>query len=169
MATAVRSAETTGNRTPRPGAAVLAPSGVVGRILLAAGIVYLVASLFDLGILWLAQRQDTIQWEFVALSRTAESYPRLILAIAFLSGGLWVQGTVSRLPYRILGALILILGIGALTILGLVGLNYATLSSAVGPDAESIFRSATLKTVGLSVIYVLVLFPVGILSFKRVQ
>ncbi len=137
-----------------------------GRFVAWAGVVYAVAIVVDVAILWFGQNQDSVQFEFVALSRTAEAFPRFILATALIYAGLGILKSASLAVYRLLSAWVLALGVAALAVVGLTVLNYLTMASTVTPEAKQLFRSAVVKTGGLGALYVLFLIPLGILGFR---
>lgn len=141
-------------------------SGVASRALWVAGLVYLLGSLLDLGILWIGQNAGTTQFEFVALTRTVEGFPRLIVATALIYGGLYLGGSASLWAYRLLAIWLLVLGLAALAVLGLTGLNYASISGTVAEEGRPLFRTTVIKTGGLSLLYVLSLLPLGFLGFR---
>ena len=72
-------------------ARVSSSAGPTSAAVMVAGLVYFVGSLIDLGILWLGQRQAGLQWEFVAITNTADAMPRLILALALLYLGVHLR------------------------------------------------------------------------------
>lgn len=154
-----------GDRDPNSGV-VHDFSGVVSRALWVAGLVYLLGSLLDLGILWFAQNPGGIQAEFVALTRTTEAFPRLFVSTALIYAGVYLGGTVAPWIYRLLAIWLVVLGLIALAVLGLLGLNYPSMSANVTEEGRAIFRSAIVKSGGLSVLYVLSLLPLGLLGFS---
>jgi hypothetical protein len=139
---------------------------VAGRFVTWAGVVYLVAILVDIGILWLGQRQQGLNFEFVALTRTAEAFPRFILATALIYAGLGVARSGPLAVYRLLAGWVLVLGTAALVVVALTVLNYLSIAGTVTPEAKLMFRSAVVKTGGLGALYVLFLIPLGILGFR---
>lgn len=141
-------------------------TGTAGRFVAGAGLVYLVAIVIDLGILWLGQRQDGPNFMFVALTRTAEAFPRFILGTALVYAGLALTRSASLALYRALAAWVLVLGTVALILVALTAMNYLGMSSAVIPEAQDVFRSAVIKTGGLGLLYVMFLIPLGILGFR---
>jgi hypothetical protein len=141
-------------------------SRVAARAALVAGFVYLLGSLFDLWILWFADNPGNIQYEFVALTRTTEGFPRLLVATALIYLGMYLGGEVRPMAYKLLAAWVLVLGVGALAVLALLGLNYAGMSANVTEEGRALFRSAMIKAGGLSVLYVVSLLPLGFLGFS---
>lgn len=141
-------------------------SGVTSRALWVAGIVYLLGSLLDLGILWFGQNAGNAQFEFVALTRTAEGFPRLFVATALIYAGLYLGGSATPWVYRLLAVWLVLLGLGALAVLGLLGLNYASVSGLVAEEGRAAFRTSVIKTGGLSLLYVISLLPLGLLGFS---
>lgn len=141
-------------------------TGVASRALWVAGLVYLLGSLLDLGILWLGQNTGNVQFEFVALTRTVEGFPRLFVATALIYGGLYLGGSHALWAYRALAAWLLFLGVAALAVLALTGLNYASISGTVTEEGRALFRTSVVKTAGLSLLYVVSLLPLGILGFS---
>lgn len=154
-----------GTRDPKSGE-VHDFSGVVGRASLVAGLVYLIGTLFDLGILWIAQNDGSIQFEFVGLTRTAEAFPRLFVATALVYLGVYLVGTAKPAVYRLLAVWVIGLGLAALALLALLGLNYASISANVTEEGRTAFRTAIVKTGGLGILYVISLLPLGILGFS---
>lgn len=141
-------------------------TGVASRALWVAGLVYLLGSLLDLGILWIGQNAGNVQFEFVALSRTVEAFPRLFVSTALIYAGLYLGGSRSLWTYRLLAAWLVALGLAALAVLALTGLNYASLSGSVTEEGRPLFRTSVIKTGGLSLLYVVSLLPLGFLGFS---
>lgn len=141
-------------------------SGVASRALWVAGLVYLLGSLLDLGILWIGQNAGNAQFEFVALTRTVEGFPRLFVATALIYGGLYIGGSDALWAYRLLAVWLLVLGLAALAVLALTGLNYASISGSVTEEGRPLFRTTVIKTGGLSLLYVVSLLPLGFLGFS---
>lgn len=141
-------------------------SRAAGRFVTWGGVLYLIAILVDLGILWIGQNQDSVNFEFVALTRTADAFPRFILATALIYAGLWIVKSDSLGAFRALSAWVLLLGVAAMVVVGLTTLNYLTLASTITPEAKAVFRTAVVKTGGLGTLYVLFLIPLGILGFR---
>lgn len=141
-------------------------SRVAGRFVAWGGVLYLVAIMVDLAVLWIGQNQGGPNFEFVALTRTSEAFPRFILATALIYTGLWILRSDSLQVFRMMAAWVTFLGIAATVVVGLVILNYLTMASTVTPEANEIFRSAVIKAGGLGALYVLFLIPLGILGFR---
>lgn len=141
-------------------------AGTAGRFVAGAGVIYLLAIVIDLGILWLGQRQEGPNFLFVALTRTAEAFPRFILGTALVYAGLALTKTASLALYRALAGWVLLLGTVALVLVAMTGMNYMSMSGSVVPEAQGVYRSAVIKTGGLGLLYVLFLIPLGILGFR---
>jgi len=139
---------------------------VVSRVALGAGFVYLLGSLFDLWILWFGQNAGNVQYEFVALTRTTEGFPRLFVATALIYVGFYIGGKAGPATYKVLAGWVLVLGVVALAVLALLGLNYASISSMVTEEGRDEFRWSIIKSGGLSVLYIVSLLPLGILGFS---
>lgn len=139
---------------------------VAGRGLLVAGLIYLLGNAVDLGVLWIGQYQDDINWEFVALNNTASALPDIIIAVALIYGGLYVMGSTRVWAYQTLAILFIALAIGSAVVLGLLILNYLSIASQVAVEATQQFRSIVVKTGALSVIYIAFLLPAGILGLR---
>lgn len=137
-----------------------------GRIAAVAGVIYLIGSLIDNGILWILQRQEGIQWEFVALTRTAENFPDVIVATGLLYLGLESMGRLRVWSNRLMASWVLLLGLIALGMLALTVLNWIGIQSAVNPDAQDVVRQSFIKTSSLTTLYALLLIPAGILGFR---
>lgn len=133
----------------------------------AGGLVLLAGGLLDLGTLWIAQRQETLQWEFVAVSRTTEAVPRIVLALALCHGALYLRRSDTLWAYRALAAGLLVLGVAGLVLGGLTFTQYVALSGAIDPGGIAPFRSSAIKTGALSALYALVLLPAGVIGLRR--
>jgi hypothetical protein len=134
----------------------------VAGALFAVGIVYLVGTLVDLGTLWLLQRQSGMEWEFVAVTSTADALPRFIFAVAALYLAFYVGGSRVTWLYRSMSIGLLALGVIAIGLGALSGTNYLALARVVNPEAEPLLRSSVIKTLALCTLYAVVLIPVGI-------
>ena len=137
-----------------------------GLVAVAAGLIYLIGHALDFGILWVLQRQPGLQWEFVALTRTVDAFPDLIVATALLYVGLQLGGRLGPVSNRLLGSLVVFLGLGGLAIMALMVLNYLGMRSSIAPTAAATVQSAVLKTLCLAALYAVVLIPAGIISLR---
>ncbi len=136
----------------------------VSRATWAAGVIYLFGTLVDLGTLWIGQRQPGVQWEFVAVTNTVEAWPRMVLAVGLIYLGLYVGGSVSKGLYRLLGLLMLLLGLLAVAFGGLMALNYLSVSGSLQAESVSLVRSAVVKTEALCALYAVLLIPLGVFA-----
>jgi hypothetical protein len=141
-------------------------SWTAARVVLFAGLAILIASLFDYGILWIGQRQDVLQWEFIAVTRTMEGFDNLIFSTALIYLGLYMGDRMGVWANRILCSWLLFLGLASLGLLGLTVLNYLGLRADVQPQAASLFRTSVVKTAFLALLYAGLLFPAGLLGFR---
>lgn len=139
----------------------------VSRGFYAAGMIFLIGTVLDLGILWVFQRQPNPQWEFTALATTAEGLPRLVLALALLYGGLYTAASTSLLAYRLLALIAIMVALAGAAVGGLMLSDFFVLRRQVSAEGLWIFRSTVLKTVVLCGMYVFVLFPLGVLGLRR--
>lgn len=130
-----------------------------------AGLVYLVGSLVDLGVLWFLQRQPGLQWEFVAVTNTANAFPRLILAVGLIYGALAFSASEMVVLYKLMAVFLVALGVVSAIVGGLTVLNYLSLSDAT--TGATGLRSSTVKTLALCTMYFVLLVPVGIMGLKR--
>jgi hypothetical protein len=135
---------------------------------LAAGLILLIGVMVDLAALWILQRQDSLQWEFVALGTTTNSFPLLILSAVLLYGYLALSQSTSRTAYRIVGSLVLLLGLFGLGMVLMTVTNYFALmrGGTLQPAAVPFFRGVLVKSGGLSAVYAAILLPVGILGLR---
>lgn len=134
----------------------------------AVGGLFLVGSLIDVGVLWLLQRQDNPQWEFVAIVNTLEAFPRFGLAAAFFFAALYFRRSVSLGMYRLVAGVMVALGLVAALLGAMVITDYYVLSEfAQGPEALAALQSTSAKAVALSMLYFWVLVPLGILGARR--
>jgi hypothetical protein len=133
----------------------------------AAGWIFLLGTVLDLGILWVFQRQEGAQFEFTALASTAEGLPRIVLAVALLYAGLYVGGSTSLIAFRLLGLLLIGVALLGAVVGALMLTDYFVLRRDVTAEALWIFRSTTVKTLALCAMYVMILVPVGALGMRR--
>jgi hypothetical protein len=132
-----------------------------GLAMLAVGLVFFLGTVADLATLWVAQRQPSIQWEFAALTSTAEGLPRLALAFGALYLALLLRKSESLSSYRFIGIGMLLTGLASALIGVLIGMDYLALARQVAPEAAAVFRSSVAKTLALALTYTAVLVPVG--------
>lgn len=141
---------------PHAAAVLLCTAGVLG-----------VGALFDLGILWLGQREASPQWEFMAISNTLDAVPALVLALAIAYAGLVLRRSPSTVGYRLLAVFLLLVGLVSAG-LGIVLLtDYLSLSRLVAPESQELLRSTTTKGLLLSGLFSLLLVPTGALGLRR--
>lgn len=135
---------------------------------LAAGAIMLLGVVVDLGVLWFLQHEGTPQWEFAALSTSMDSVPRFAFGLGFLFLGLHLRNSTSKLSYRVLGSLLLALGLVALAAAALMAMSYLSLGNLVTePSVYTMLRSVAIKTIGLAVIYSGLSIPAGIAVLRR--
>jgi hypothetical protein len=138
------------------------------RALWAGGLIYLIGSLADLATLWIINRiPDNPDWEFTALANTLDGTPRIVLAVAMIWVALHIRGSNSLVIQRLMGVLLLLLGVAGAIMGAMVIADYFVLREAVAPPDQKLFLSITLKALTLSALHLLVLVPVGVLSVRR--
>ena len=144
-------------------------AGHAARVFVAGGAILLVGALIDLFVLWVLQRQATIQWEFVALGSTTNSYPVLVLSAALFYGALAFGGSESLARYRLAAMYVIALGLLGLSVAFLVGTNYLAVrrGARVTPEVAPMIQSLVVKSGGVSVLFGLVLLVVGLLGLRR--
>lgn len=154
-----------GSRTP-----LRAPrlDGLASLGAIAAGTVLLTGSVVDLGILWLLQRQDSPQWEYVAIANTLEAVPLVLIGLALLYAALAFRRVEGMLGYRLLAGAMLLLGLTGAALAALVVTSYLAIVRVVQqPEAVLMLQSVALKSVVLGGLYFLVLTPLGALGLRR--
>lgn len=134
----------------------------VAGVLFAVGIVYLVGTLVDLGTLWFLQRRSGMEWEFVAVTSTVEALPRLVFAVAALYLAFHFGQIRAPWLYRLMALGLLVLGIAAIGLATLSGMNYLALARLVDAETIPLLKSSVIKTLLLCSLYAVVLIPVGI-------
>jgi|GEM_PF-2409574 len=134
-------------------------------VLWAVGLIYLLATIVDFTILWGFQRQDNVQWEFVALTRTAEGWPRLLLAMAFIYVALALKEEPSKLLVKGFGVFLIVLGLAGAAIGAMAGMDFLSLRAVIteNPGREAL-QTSTLKTLALSAMYFLFVVPAGVVA-----
>ena len=140
-----------------------------GAGLIGIGLLMTVASLVDIGVLWLAQRAPNINWEFAALQSTAsDGFFNLTVASGFIFAGLGIRRTSSMAVYRTFAAFLLALAVGAFAVGGFAVTNYFALVSVAGVDeaALSTVRGAALKVGLISAANCALFMLLGILGFR---
>ena len=135
--------------------------------LVAAGVLMLLGSLVDLGVLWGLQRQDNVRWEFVALSSTAEGFPRMALGIGLLYAAIWVAAVRTMWAWRSLALFLVALGVAAGLLGALMVTDYFALIGQIPVETRQAFRSSVAKSLTLYGLYVIVMLPIGILLVRR--
>ncbi len=153
----------------RPGAVSSGRVGATaGRVFTAAGVILVLGAIVDLVALWVFQRQDTVQWEFVALGTTTNTYPVLVISAALFYGALAMSGSDSRGKYRLAAGYVLVLGLFALTIGFLIGTNYLAVQrgARVTAEAAPVFKSLLMKSGGTSLLIGVVMTVVGVLGLR---
>lgn len=154
----------------KPGKGAAASEGLArhaARGMWAAGVLFLAASLLDLVVLWGMQRQSQPLWEYQALANTVDGLPGFALAAGFMFGALYIGGSGSLLVYRLLGLLLIGIGLAGAAAAALMTSDYFILVTGVGPDEMALFRSVAFKTIALGGLHTIVLLPLGVLGMRR--
>lgn len=139
-----------------------------GLVLWAVSGVLVLGTVVDLGVLWLAQHQSNPQWEFVALVRTLDAFPRLALGFALAYVARLLCRSRSKLGHRVLGVLVLLLGLVGAALGVLLLTDYFVLARVVeGANAQLALRSTVVKGLMLSGLYLVLLTPIGALVLRR--
>jgi hypothetical protein len=140
------------------------------RIFAAASLVLVVGVALDLFTLWVLQKQNTPQWEFVALSTTTNAYPLLLISLVLLYGALALSRSTSIKAYRLAAIVSILFALVGLGVGFLVATNYLALSrdaaKAAGP-ALTLFKSQALKAGAVSALFGGVLMIVGLLGLRN--
>lgn len=138
----------------------------VARVMMGIGLMFLVGSVVDLAVLWIGQRLPTVQWEFVAITNTAESLPRFALALGLIYLSLFIGHSRSAWAYRLLGGMLVALGVANIALMALLAMDYLAMVGNVNPDGLTAFRSTFTKSFSLTGIYALIALSLGILGTK---
>jgi hypothetical protein len=135
----------------------------------AVGLALLAGVVIDLVTLWVIQRQDTLEWELVALGTTTNSFAMCSLGVVLLYGYLVLSRSESLAAYRAVAVLTVLLGLFGLLVGFLVGTNYLAITKAatLRTEAVPIFKSIVVKTGGISGAYGLVMIVAGVLALRR--
>ncbi|MGH7503810.1 MAG: hypothetical protein ACREL7_18945 [Longimicrobiales bacterium] len=134
----------------------------------AAGLIFGIGAILDVGILWIAQRvPNNPGWEFTALASTIEGLPRIGLAAALLALGLWLRGSTLLLAYRFLGLLLILTGFVGVVTAALVVTDWFVVRIDIPPDQHGLFKGIVFKSIALGGLYLLVFIPAGVLSMRR--
>ncbi|HEX9728994.1 MAG TPA: hypothetical protein VGA37_10860 [Gemmatimonadales bacterium] len=133
----------------------------------AAAALFGLGTTIDSGVLWLAQHQPTVEWEFVALTRSIDAVPRAVLSVALVYAALFFGGRSSMLGYRLVAAALLLIGTISAALGAMLVMDYFIIVDSVAPDAVAVFRSTVFKALALVTMYVAVLFPLGLLGLRR--
>lgn len=153
----------------QPGRAVVAEYGShAAYFCIAAGLIFGVGAILDVGILWIFQRQpNNPGFEFTALASTVEGLPRIGLAAAFVALGLWLRGSTSLLSYRLLGITLVVTGFFGAMAAALVLTDWFVIRVNVPPEQQSTIKGVVFKSIALGGLYTLVFIPAGVLSMRR--
>jgi hypothetical protein len=146
-------------------------AAAASRVFAAVGAILLVGAVLDLFALWVLQRQPTIQWEFVALGTTTNTYPVLGISAALFAGALAFKGSDSARTYRLAALYVILLGLMGLAVGALIGTNYLAVRKAanVTGQAAGVFKGLLVKSGGTSLLFGLVMLAVGVLGFRRTR
>ncbi len=147
------------------GLAAFAP--YVSRALWAGGIILLVGTAIDLGILWFAQRQDSMQWEFVAITNTVEAFARPVIALALMYAAFYFSESQPLVLLKVLAVFAVALGLAGGLLGVLLATDYLALVRSVAPEAQAVFRSTVFKAGALAATYLVVLVPIGVMGLKK--
>ena len=134
--------------------------------LLGISAVLALGTFIDLGVLWIGQRQDSPQWEYVALINTIEGMTSLVLAAALCYVAFLISSQVSVAKYRVLAITVLVLGVVAAALGLLLATDYFALRSIMPAEGVGTFNTTTFKGLGLSALYVFILVPLGVLGLR---
>jgi hypothetical protein len=138
-----------------------------GVALFAVSAVLSMGRLFDIGVLWIAQRQNTPQWEFMALSNSLDVMPGLVLAVGVAYCALQVMGSTSMLGYRVLAAIMILLGVASAGIGVMLATDYFAMLRYADARAIGLLRSTAFRGMVLSGLFFLLLIPAGVFAFTK--
>jgi hypothetical protein len=134
----------------------------------AAGFIMLAGVVIDLGTMWILQRERSPQWEFAAVTNSVDSIPRAFFALGFLFIAMYLWEATSMTGFRVLGGLLIVLGLSSAALGGLATLSYFELSPLIQqPAVYTAMRSVAIKSIGLATMYAVVAIPVGVLCMRR--
>lgn len=156
-----------GSRKARPAFAAAGYRGHVSRALAAAAILVIAVTFLRVAALWGLERQSSAEWQLTALASTAEALPWLVLAGGLFYTALYASESTSLLAYRLLGLCMILLGLIAAGIAARVVTQYGTLPQDMDMETVRLLRVATVKAVGIGVLHLIVLVPIGVLGLRR--
>jgi hypothetical protein len=138
------------------------------RLFVAGGAILLFGVMLDLFTLWVLQRQDTVQWEFVALGTTTNSYTLMIVSAALFYGALAASRTESVNAYRLVAVGVILMGLFGLTIGFLIGTNYlaVTRDARIAPEAAALFKALVVKSGGVSLLFATGMLFAGVFGLR---
>lgn len=131
--------------------------------------VLLIGSVIDLGVLWVLQRQNQPQWEFVAIANTLDAFPRFALALAGAYLALFVGRSTSLISFRVLATAAILLGVVSAALGALMVTDYLALAKLASTQQQVVaaLKSAMVKAGALSVFFCMASLLVGILGWRR--
>ena len=135
----------------------------------AAGLLMLLGSLIDHGILWVIQFQTSPQWEFVAATNTLEAMPRYGIAMGFLFAALALADVRSLVLMRVMAGGLFLLGLLSLGLGLLLISDYLSLINMAAQNQPAVvtLRQTAIKAGALSAVFVAVLIPASVLVWRR--
>jgi hypothetical protein len=138
------------------------------RLFMAGGTILLVGVALDLFALWVLQRQPTVQWEFVALGTTTNSYTLMIVSAALFYGALAASRTESVNAYRAVAVGVILMGLFGLIVGFLIGTNYLAVSkdARIAPEAASLFKGLVVKSGGVSLLFATGMLFAGVFGLR---
>jgi hypothetical protein len=127
----------------------------------------LLATVLDLGILWVVHHGDNSQWEFSAVATTLDQYPLIMVGLAALAGGFYLR-PVPLTSGTGLVAVLCLLGAFVALVLGLLmAMDYLALRKAVGDEGRRAFTASAIKGGFLAALYAVTLGLAAWRGFKR--
>jgi hypothetical protein len=138
-----------------------------GIALFAVSAVLAAGRLFDIGVLWVAQRQNSPQWEFMALSNTLDVMPGLVLAVGVAYCALQIMGSTSLVGYRLLAAVMVLLGLGSAAIGAMLATDYFAMVRYADARALGLLKTTAFRGMILSGMFFLLLIPAGVFAFTK--
>lgn len=139
----------------------------IGVLVWGAAIALILATLADIGVLWILQRMPTTEWEFIAVSRSLDQGLNLIAGFGFAGVGIGLgSGRYAKVALRAVGGFALLCALGAFVLEVLMIMDYLALRGDVTPESGGGFNGTVAKALLLGTLYALVLLFGGISALR---
>lgn len=160
-----------GQGTERPASRWVVESTAVWKMIAPVGLVFLLVGLTDIALSWFPMRFGTPEWEFGTIGTTLNNLPLPTLGLLLLAA--WAVVTEKKLPVRVFGAVLMIVGV---VLSGLVVIYLLTVppawnaaNSLENASAMAVAKKGIMKSLVQAVAYPLAYLWVGYRAIRMTR